>query len=154
MSSHQQPRPGDMISYRFSATARHYGIVVGYGEVIDNSAERGRVGAISLREFTSKSSFRIDARAPQGQAWAIVDRARGLLGRAYSLTAYNCEHFANHAFHGRPSSGQVRNAGLVIGVLAVAGLVGGLLAANSGWDPNMQQYRTRGGQFRRGPRWL
>ena len=66
MSSHQQPRPGDMISYRFSATARHYGIVVGYGEVIDNSAERGRVGAISLREFTSKSSFRIDARAPQG----------------------------------------------------------------------------------------
>jgi len=66
---------------------------------------------IAIRKFTGSEQERLMA----------IQRAESLIGRAYNLTNFNCEHYANYVQYGTSFSNQI-NAGVALTV-STLGLV-------------------------------
>lgn len=52
----------------------------------------------------------------------VVSKINGMLGRAYDLVAFNCEHFARMISHGKPKSKQVETTSN-LAIIAGTGLI-------------------------------
>lgn len=121
-------REGDKI-WVWKSGVRHYGIVAGvcaHGvtQVVHASKSSRRVELAPMREFAAGQPIRVEQHAPIGREHVVVARAMRLIGRAYDLLNFNCEHAANYAMTGAATSDQVRTALTAIGIGAAAvGLV-------------------------------
>lgn len=108
----------------------HVGIVSQVDEhgrpthVISNSLKLGRVAEESINDFaaearTWKEDGYLGSRPPE----QVLDAARALLGRPYSLFSDNCEHFVRRVHGVPPDSPQVRSALATAGAIAVAAAI-------------------------------
>jgi hypothetical protein len=123
-------RVGDMIVRSKGVFSTHYMVYLGVqnGEhmVAENQLGFG-VRIISLSEATKNNTInRIEpfkgAEHERGFVWQRVNQ---LLGQAYDLIAFNCEHFARLVAEGKVESKQVKNASNIalasgLGLLTVA----------------------------------
>ncbi len=82
-----------------------------------------------LRTRADEFFFKRLRRFEGNQRQAALRRAESREGDAYSLTNFNCEHFANYVQEGVEVSQQVRNVGaglgIGLGLLLLAAIFGG-----------------------------
>lgn len=128
---------------------KHYGVCTGYGSdgepwFVHNVADGGVVHT-TRKGFAGNRQIYIEQRAALGNESVVVARALALVGRAYDMIFFNCEHVANLAANGAALSVQVQ-----IGVTVVSILSAGLLALvnQNGTSVDAGGYRRNGsGQF-------
>jgi len=148
----------------------HHGIDAGGGEVIHFAGEPLRrrhcqVEVTDTAHFCRGGAPEVVASPPPGEVEAVLERARGQIGRTgYSVIFDNCEHFAHWCLTGSHRSRQVdlwtRGAGLA-GSAALTGArllarrgssrilartlgpVGGLLAAGSAIVSTVSWFQRR-----------
>ena len=107
----------------------HEGIVYGADRsgtdfMIENSKVCGQVVISTLQEFCGGGSWEIVQPAPAGLEDQIISRALNLRGRPYDVIDYNCQHFVSEVYTGSPSSWQLPQFGLLVGLIALAILPG------------------------------
>lgn len=88
--------------------------------VVENSKVHGRVVVSTLDEFSGRGNWEFVELAPAGSEDVIVGRALALQGKPYHVTGYNCQHFVSEVYTGEPASWQLREVGLVAGLVAFA----------------------------------
>lgn len=105
----------------------HVGIVSQVDEVgrpthvISNSLKLGRVAEETINEFAAEAgTWKEDGYLGGRTPAQVLDAARALLGRPYSLFSDNCEHFVRRVHGVTPASPHVA-AATVVGSLAVLG---------------------------------
>jgi hypothetical protein len=128
---------------------KHYGICTGFvGGVpwfVHNTPDGGVVHT-SLEGFAGRSPIHIEQRALAGQEAAVALRALKLVGHAYDLLNFNCEHAANLAANGVAESKQVKLAGAAAACLAAFSLLS--LVNQNGTSVDRNGYRRdSGGRF-------
>lgn len=104
---------GDRIAINKALFITHFGIYIGDGMVIDNSAQHGRVEQRTLEEFAGQEKAYIIPHTSMFSPNEIVVRAKEGLGRPYRLLSRNCEHFVTDILFGKPQSKQVALAAAV-----------------------------------------
>lgn len=140
-------QPADVIVVgRSLGLAAHYLVYMGegaYGPYFMANLESG-VKRMSLQEvqrrsgeFFFKRIRRFDGNHYQRQQ--ALQRAHNANGRSYSLTSFNCEHFANLVQFGEASSQQVQAVGTVA-VVSLAFLVLGAIFGGGGDGRSSKRY--------------
>lgn len=104
---------------------KHHAIYIGWQDGVEWIAENQNgygVRYLSAQEFWRRGKIiAIERfRGTEEARVAIIPRINSMLGTAYNLLTYNCEHFANEILNYRPTSTQVKVAGgtAVLAVLA------------------------------------
>jgi hypothetical protein len=139
-------RVGDMIVRSKGVFSTHYMVYLGAQNgdhmVAENQLGFG-VRIISLSEATKNNTInRVEPfKGSEHDREFVWTRVNQLLGQAYDLVAFNCEHFARLVAEGKVESTQVKNASNIalasgLGLLTVAAsknnkdlmLLGGLMA--------------------------
>ena len=122
-------RPGTVVSVWIFPFFRHKGIVSDrfYGDkpmVISNSARADRVTEEPWDVFADGQPVVVEGYPSNLPTWAVVHRARELIGVRYDLFRWNCEHLTSYA-HGSvprsPQFGFLVTVTLLAGILAIAG---------------------------------
>lgn len=108
---------GERIAVNKSLFITHFGIYVGDGMVIDNSAKHGRVEQRTLQEFAGQGKAYIIPHTSIFSPSEIVARAKESIGKSYRLLSQNCEHFVTGILFGKPRSKQVAVA-VVVGTVS------------------------------------
>ncbi|KAM5225550.1 phospholipase A and acyltransferase 3-like isoform 5-T5 [Hipposideros larvatus] len=150
-SSHEEPKPGDLIEI-FRLGYQHWAVYVGNGYVVHLAppSEIAGAGVASVMSaLTNKAivkkerlsvvagtdKYRVnnkhdDEYSPLPPS-KIVQRAESLVGQEvlYKLTSKNCEHFVNKLRYGVPCSDQVTDAAkkMLTALLAVLAVIISLL---------------------------
>lgn len=127
---------GDKLKVPKDLVIDHVGIFVGAVRLADgtiveravvhNSKVHGSVVLDTVEGFAVNGRVEIVQRAIPGTEHDVVQRALALLGRAYDLTDFNCEHAANLAQTGVASSPQLSGWAFAAGALLFAGGMIGL----------------------------
>ena len=110
---------GDLITVNKALFITHFGIYIGDGMVIDNSAQHGHVEQRTLEEFAGQGKAYITPHTSIFSPKEIVVRAKERLGRPYRLLSRNCEHFVTDILFGKPQSKQVALAAAIGGFLLI-----------------------------------
>ncbi|HEX3430503.1 MAG TPA: lecithin retinol acyltransferase family protein [Rhizomicrobium sp.] len=121
------PRPGTVVYIVILGLFRHKGIVSdrwwnGKPTVIANTPRLG-VAELQWDVFANGQMVRIDGYPSKLPPFAVLFRARRLIGTQYSLGSFNCEHFVNYCHGLRPDSPQVVaavGAAIVVGLFMLA----------------------------------
>jgi len=121
---------GDRIVREKGILSKHHGIYVGIHNgtplVAENQSGRG-VQYISLSKFllgNSSNLTRIEKFNGTEEARRnIIPRINELVGTQYDSINFNCEHFVELIYTGRPSSKQVNTALFGLGLLVFVGLL-------------------------------
>jgi hypothetical protein len=91
--------------------------------VISNSARAGGVAEEPWHVFAAGQRVMVDGYPSNVSPFEVVNRARSLIGKAYDLFRWNCEHLTSFAHAQQPASPQVAAtvAALVFGgIIALA----------------------------------
>lgn len=121
--------PGTVVSVWVFPFFRHTGIVSDrtIGDkpmVISNSARADGVAEEPWEVFVAGQGVRVEGFPGSLPPWAVVHRARALIGAQYHPLKWNCEHLTSYAHGFEPKSPQlalVVVAALAIGVATLAG---------------------------------
>ena len=121
--------PGTVVSIWVFPIFRHRGIVSdrfsgGEPMVISNSARAGRVAEEPWHLFAAGQRVLVEGYPSNLLPSEVVSRARSLIGKAYDLLRWNCEHLTSYAHGQQPASPQVA-------ATATALVLGGLIALAS-----------------------
>jgi hypothetical protein len=97
------------------ASIKHHAVVIRYPNnpmpfVVDNDAETG-VKQHSIIDYIKENNILYINRlfACPAHKGRILKRLKAVIGGAYHLFKFNCEHFANYLRFGKPESKQLRN---------------------------------------------
>jgi uncharacterized protein YycO len=106
-------KPGDVIVVPKSIfnLVEHYIIYLGKGLYSENDRFQG-VRVINAEQVANENPFVKRIRRFEGndyQRSCAVQRAWSLVGKAYNLTHFNCEHYANHVQYNTEYSAQSSN---------------------------------------------
>lgn len=124
-------QPADVVVVgRYGGLAAHYLVYMGtdsYGRHWFMANLEQGVSWLDLDYLNSrKGEFFLKRVRPFEGTWqqrqAALRRAESRNGEAYSLTSFNCEHFANYVQYQQESSQQVQVVGAVAGTAAAIGL--------------------------------
>lgn len=129
---------GDLL-YRSKLFVEHAGIYLGKGRVLHNSPD-GNVEICALEEYANGKAIKVVlSHLSEEKKNELFNQAEQLIKKAkkYGLLANNCEHLASTVLHGKPSSEQLRAAGL--------GAVAGLLLAHCNQSKRSLLYILAGG---------
>lgn len=98
---------------------QHHAIYDGEGFFYENKAGVGVVCTPIAQFFQNVNEITAIRRfnGTEYQRYQAIQRAQSLLGRRYSLTEFNCEHYADYVQYGKARSRQVEN---VLGGVALA----------------------------------
>ena len=120
---------GDEISVRFGVldVFRHDGVCYGFDEVGEpliahNSGRFGKVRISPLKEFSEGKEIRITSGQPKFSPQQVQMRINERIGKPYSLTSNNCEHFKSEVLGKKRESPQLQFWGTVA-VLACVMLI-------------------------------
>jgi hypothetical protein len=121
---------GDRLVREKGILSKHHGIYVGIHDgtplVAENQNGIG-VQYISLCNFllgNSANLTRIEKfKGTEEARRSIIPRINKLLGTQYDLINFNCEHFVELIYTGRPTSKQVNTAFFGLGLLIFVGLL-------------------------------
>lgn len=126
MNVNQKLNPGTVISVPKSVI-KHVGLITdnywqGKPTVIANTPKYGHVIEQTLDDFCDGLNYMVVS-VPQDYLIGLkaVSKARRLIGKPYSLFAYNCEHLINDAYSFKPQSPQLKRWSL--GLIISAGLL-------------------------------
>jgi hypothetical protein len=121
---------GDRLVREKGILSKHHGIYVGIHDGIPLVAENQNgigVQYISLSNFllgNSANLTRIEKfKGTEEARRSIIPRINKLLGTQYDLINFNCEHFVELIYTGRPTSKQVNTAFFGLGLLIFVGLL-------------------------------
>lgn len=124
-------KTGDLIVREKGPLSTHYIVYVGWYDGVELVAEnQSGIGVryTSLQEALAGNTIKRFEKfgGTELQRMSVIPRINNLLGRAYDLVAFNCEHFARGVTTGKNESKQVKNASNIA-------LIGGvtMLASNS-----------------------
>lgn len=135
----KQLNPGDVVVVPKSElnVIAHYLIYIGrnsYGEAIYAENIQGYgVRLITESQFVRENPKYKRIRrmnTTEYERSLAVERAKSLVGKAYDLTNFNCEHYANYVQYNTSFSKQVSNTlnaaiGIGIGIALLAAFAGG-----------------------------
>lgn len=116
---------GDLIVRQKGPFSTHYMVYIGWHNGIQLVAENQMgVGAryISLKEALAGNSIKRFEKfgGTEAQRQTVISRINAMLGKAYDLVVFNCEHFARWIANGKIESKQVRTASTVAIVAGTA----------------------------------
>ncbi|KAG8013075.1 Retinoic acid receptor responder protein 3, partial [Nibea albiflora] len=137
-------KPGDLIQI-FRGTYEHWAVYIGGNEVVHlippcadsdsfsnllmlMDSHTAQVRRQKIWQVVGSDNFRVnnllDDEYEPRERRLIVREACALVGweMPYSLTTNNCEHFVTRLRYGKPESRQVKNAAVVVGGAAIAGV--------------------------------
>lgn len=112
MNTKSDLQPGDLVSVRFGAVLRHYGVVTFGGQIVSNNGAYGGVVSQSYDEFSKGREVTIHPRNSDTCEYAAHHRAHKRLGHDYDLAGSNCIDFVRHARGEGPSVTQYARATL------------------------------------------
>lgn len=128
---------GDEISFHFGLldAFRHVGVCYGFdamGEplIAHNSGRFGQVRISPLKEFSEGKAVRITPSRSELSPQQVQERVEERLGKPYSLTSNNCEHFKAEVLGKERESPQLQFWGTVAVIACV------MLAAKSNKSAN------------------
>lgn len=113
--------PGTVVSIPVFLFYRHKGVVSerSYGGkpmVIACSAKTGKVQEETWDAFAEGKDVTMEGHLGRLHPLAVVQRARGSIGKRYDLFVWNCEHFVFYAHGLEPQSPQLATTGLITGL--------------------------------------
>lgn len=130
--NHYNLKPADRIVVPKSGfqIVQHHALYLGYDEHGQHWIAENKIG-IGVTVTRVNNFFRENPNVTRFEPFygsaeerkAAVQRALLQHGKPYSLINYNCEHFVNHAVHGKSYSSQA-----AVGVLAGMALLVGIVA--------------------------
>lgn len=108
-------RPLEVINSDCNLDFNHYGIFLGELNneilILDNNQERN-IGIVNLETFLSKHNIKklqIKKKPENIMFSEIIERAKEIQFKHYSLTNFNCAHFANYCITGDNKSDAIKN---------------------------------------------
>ena len=115
-------RTGDLIVRQKGPASTHFIIYIGYIKgiltVAENQSGIGVRYTPHQQALAGNSIKRFERfGGTEAQRQLVIPKINGLLGKAYDLIVFNCEHFARWIANGKPESKQVK----VASTIAMAG---------------------------------
>jgi hypothetical protein len=108
-------RIGDLIIRKKGPFSTHYMVYIGWHNGIELVAEN-QIGVgvryVSLQEALAGNSIKRFEKfgGTEAQRQTVISRINAMLGKAYDLMVFNCEHFARWIANGKTESKQVKTA--------------------------------------------
>lgn len=116
-------RPLEVINSDCNLDFNHYGIFLGELNneilILDNNQDRN-IGIVNLETFLSKHNIKklqIKKKPENIMFSEIIDRAKEIQFKHYSLTDFNCSHFVNYCVFGENKSDAVKNVVKIVSPL-------------------------------------
>ena len=129
---------GDTL-YRSKLFVQHVGLLVQEDQVLHNSPD-GNIQLSSLEEYSNGKTVKVVSNDLDPiEQLKLLNKAEQMLLRAkqYGVISFNCEHLVSLIQSGKPSSEQLKGAGV--------GAVAGLLLANRNQSKSSLTYALVGG---------
>lgn len=108
---------GQIVAVRLPGGIEHYGLWTGIGTVISASKRMGLVVEESIYEFSGGNPIVGKGYPSRLPPFAVISKARQLIGQKWDLVFNNCQHFATQC-HNVKHSPQLQ-----LGIFALLALV-------------------------------